>query len=186
MPRVVILNDASVARGGASGLALLQAKSLAARGIETVFLAADDLPNPELAAAGVAHRHVGAAPLMKAPRRVAATRGLYNRQVADTVARDLGIERIVIGAERKDEEILTLCESVGVEPSHTSMMGDDWPDLRAMRAIGYPIAVADADPSVRDVAAWTTSRAGGDGAVREAIEHLLGAKDLLESARQIW
>ncbi|SLN53447.1 Glycogen synthase [Roseivivax jejudonensis] len=89
MPRVVILNDASVARGGATGLALLQAKNLAARGIETVFLAADDLPNPELAAAGVAHRHVGAAPLMKAPRRVAATRGLYNRQVADTVARTI-------------------------------------------------------------------------------------------------
>ncbi|WP_444430903.1 hypothetical protein ACTTAM_08565 [Rhodobacter capsulatus] len=41
MPKVVILNDASVARGGATGLALLQARLLRARGLAVVFASAD-------------------------------------------------------------------------------------------------------------------------------------------------
>ncbi|KIT16294.1 glycosyltransferase family 4 protein [Jannaschia aquimarina] len=80
--RVVIVNDASVARGGATGLALLQARELAARGIECTFFAADRDPNPDLTSLGVTWRNAGADPLMKAPPHVAATRGLYNRKVA--------------------------------------------------------------------------------------------------------
>lgn len=79
--RVVIVNDASEARGGATGLALLQARLLADRGIETIFFGADRQPNDALAVLGVRMVNAGSDPLMKAPVHRAAVRGLYNGQV---------------------------------------------------------------------------------------------------------
>ena len=51
-----------------------------------------------------------------------------------------------------------------------------------MRTAGYVMAVADAVPEVRRVAAFVTTLAGGTGAVREAIEHLLREKDRWDEA----
>ena len=44
--RVVIINDDSVARGGATALALLEAELLRARGVETVYATGDAAENP--------------------------------------------------------------------------------------------------------------------------------------------
>jgi glycosyltransferase involved in cell wall biosynthesis len=85
MPRVVIVNDASQARGGATGLSLLQARLLRERGVEVTYFAADRLDNPELEALGVRHVNAGSDPLMKAHPLKAATRGLYNRSVRDAL-----------------------------------------------------------------------------------------------------
>lgn len=79
--RVVIVNDASTARGGATGLALMQARLMRGRGLDVTYFAADTEPNAELAALGVTLINAGAEPLMKSTAMVAATRGLYNRDV---------------------------------------------------------------------------------------------------------
>lgn len=92
MRRVVIVNDASVARGGATGLSLLQARLLRERGIDAVFAAADRGGNSELEALGVRTYHAHSDPLMKAPPHVAATRGLYNPAVKEMVARVIAAE----------------------------------------------------------------------------------------------
>lgn len=53
------------------------------------------------------------------------------------------------------------------------MIGDDLPDLAVLQKCGLPIAVANAVPEVKAAARLVTQRAGGYGAVREVIEHLL-------------
>jgi 3-deoxy-D-manno-octulosonate 8-phosphate phosphatase KdsC-like HAD superfamily phosphatase len=58
-----------------------------------------------------------------------------------------------------------------------AFVGDDLPDLAAMRCCGYPVAVHDAAPEVRAAAAYVTSAHGGHGAVREVVEHLLRSQD---------
>ena len=52
-------------------------------------------------------------------------------------------------------------------------VGDDLADLQIMRRVGLPIAVANAVPEIREVAALTTTARGGDGAVREIVDALL-------------
>lgn len=52
-------------------------------------------------------------------------------------------------------------------------VGDDLPDVPAMRRAGFGVAVANAAEEVRACADYVTSRAGGDGAVREVIEYIL-------------
>jgi len=90
--KIVILNDASFARGGATGLSLLQARMLAERGYETVFAAADDAPNEELKACGVRLYNAGSNPLMKVPPHVAATKGMFNLAIRDMVRKVIAAE----------------------------------------------------------------------------------------------
>jgi 3-deoxy-D-manno-octulosonate 8-phosphate phosphatase (KDO 8-P phosphatase) len=52
-------------------------------------------------------------------------------------------------------------------------MGDDLPDLAVLRRVGYPMAPANAVAEVKAAARFVTTRAGGRGAVREAVEHLM-------------
>jgi 3-deoxy-D-manno-octulosonate 8-phosphate phosphatase (KDO 8-P phosphatase) len=60
-------------------------------------------------------------------------------------------------------------------------MGDDLPDLAAMRAAGLGLTVADATDAVREAADWCSKMAGGRGAVREACEALLRARGDFEA-----
>jgi 3-deoxy-D-manno-octulosonate 8-phosphate phosphatase (KDO 8-P phosphatase) len=63
----------------------------------------------------------------------------------------------------------------GLTLADCAFVGDDLPDVPVMRQVGYPMAVADAHPIVHAVAAWRSVSAGGHGAAREALEHLLRA-----------
>lgn len=71
------------------------------------------------------------------------------------------------------EEILARAQ---VEPHEVAYMGDDLTDLVVMKRVGFAIAVANARPELLRAAHYVTTKAGGDGAVREAIELILEAK----------
>lgn len=76
--KVVVINDASQAFGGATGLALLGVRLLRARGIEVVFVCGDSGANPELAALGVTVVAAGSAGLLKRSAGDALVRGIHN------------------------------------------------------------------------------------------------------------
>jgi 3-deoxy-D-manno-octulosonate 8-phosphate phosphatase (KDO 8-P phosphatase) len=96
--------------------------------------------------------------------------------------RELGITRIVQGCQDKSAALDQLIADTGIPAAHIAYIGDDWPDMPALRRVGFPIAPADADPRVRQLASLVTSKPGGHGAVREAIEHILAAQNLLDQA----
>lgn len=84
--RLVIVNDFSVARGGATALALLEAELFARRGAPVSFIAGDSGENPELQRLGVDVVPVGQGRLLEAGSPPAAFRGLYNRRALATLA----------------------------------------------------------------------------------------------------
>lgn len=94
-------------------------------------------------------------------------------------AAELGIEHVIEGAGDKGDAVQEICRRTRVPPDRAAYLADDWPDLAAMRLVAYPMAVADADPRVRERARFVTRAPGGRGAVREAVEHLLEARDAL-------
>ncbi len=101
-------------------------------------------------------------------------------------ADELGIRHIIQGAADKSAGLDTLLARAGVSAERVAYIGDDWPDLPVLRRVGYPMAVSNADERLKAIAEYTTVRPGGHGAVREAIEHLLTAKDLLERAAALY
>ncbi|MEM8781869.1 MAG: HAD hydrolase family protein [Planctomycetota bacterium] len=117
---------------------------------------------------------------LRAAQRVGLRIGILTARSSQALAKraaELEIEHVLQGSPDKARDIRRMATAAGFDLSQTAFMGDDLPDLPAMRLAGYPIAVADAATEIRDMASLTTARAGGRGAVREAIEHLLHAQD---------
>ena len=96
-------------------------------------------------------------------------------QAVERRAAELGIRHVIQGSRDKGGDLRRLLAELGIEPAEVAVVADDIIDLPALRLCGYPIAVANAFEGVKAAAQYVTSKAGGDGAVREAIEHLLRA-----------
>jgi glycosyltransferase involved in cell wall biosynthesis len=82
---VVVVNDASVARGGATGLALESIRGLRRRGLDVTLICGDDGDNPELAALGVPVVALGEKRLIEAGTASVLARGLYNRRTTGVI-----------------------------------------------------------------------------------------------------
>jgi 3-deoxy-D-manno-octulosonate 8-phosphate phosphatase (KDO 8-P phosphatase) len=100
---------------------------------------------------------------------------LTSKQSGSTLARAkmLGIDLIEQGADDKLPGFERLLAAAGVDAAQTAYVGDDLLDAPVLRRVAYPITVPDAPAEVRAIARYVTSRPGGHGAVRDAVEHLL-------------
>ena len=98
-------------------------------------------------------------------------------EIVSRRATELGIEHVVQGREDKRVALEELCATLGLSLDECAYMGDDLPDLGAVRAARLGLTVADGADAVRAAADWCSSLPGGAGAVREACEALLRARD---------
>lgn len=97
-------------------------------------------------------------------------------------AADLGITHVYQGVADKRAAVSELLGKLGLHWDECAFMGDDLIDLPVMTRCGLAIAPANARPIVKEYAHAITDAAGGQGAVREAIEFILAAQGKLEAA----
>lgn len=100
----------------------------------------------------------------------------------DARMRELGISEYHPGQPDKVPVLTDILRRKGLAPRQTAYLGDDWVDAGPMRLVGLPMAVADAQPEILDLALWVATKPGGQGAVREAIRVLLAASGRLDAA----
>lgn len=108
---------------------------------------------------------------------------------SDLVARraaELGLEHLVQGREDKLQALEALCAGLGICLEETAYMGDDLPDLAALRRAGLGISVPNGHPFVVRHADWCTERSGGSGAVREACDLILLAQGRLQAIQDAY
>ncbi|MBK5188023.1 MAG: HAD-IIIA family hydrolase [Gemmatimonadaceae bacterium] len=92
-------------------------------------------------------------------------------------AAELEVDELIQDAQaRKLPALLRMLERFDIEPEETAFVGDDFPDHPVLRAVGLPVAVANAVPEIRALCTVKLSRPGGSGAVREFAEMLLKAR----------
>jgi 3-deoxy-D-manno-octulosonate 8-phosphate phosphatase (KDO 8-P phosphatase) len=97
-------------------------------------------------------------------------------------AAELGIATVLQGVGDKAAALRDLADARGLSLDHCGFMGDDWPDLTVMQAVGFAAAVPDAAPEVLQAAHWTARLPAGGGAARELAEYLLKAQGRLAEA----
>jgi len=123
------------------------------------------------------HAHDGVASSLS---RIAGLKtGLITRRVSETVARrarDLKIEHVHQGIQDKRACFEEVAKQEGLMPEEAAFVGDDIIDLPAMRAAGLAIAVKNARAEVKKEAHYVTPHAGGEGALRDAVEFILKAQ----------
>ncbi len=93
-------------------------------------------------------------------------------------AKELHIEHFYQGKLDKREAYKDLKAKTGLTDEEIAYIGDDLVDLPIMGQVGFPAAVGDAVPEVKEAAVFTSGFEGGHGAVRETIEFILKAQGL--------
>jgi YrbI family 3-deoxy-D-manno-octulosonate 8-phosphate phosphatase len=88
-------------------------------------------------------------------------------------ARELSISEVYQGAGHKEKCLEDIASRLGASLSEIAFIGDDLSDMSVLIRVGLPIAVASAVAEVKEVAKYVTQARGGDGAVREACEHVI-------------
>lgn len=96
-------------------------------------------------------------------------------------AAELGIRHVIQGREDKLLALRGLCDQLGLTLDTVAYLGDDLPDLSAIRAVGLGLTVADGHALIAQHARYRTARNGGFGAVREACELIMQAQDTLSA-----
>jgi len=123
------------------------------------------------------HAHDGVASSLS---RIAGLKtGLITRRISETVARrarDLKIEHVHQGIQDKRACFEEVAKQEGLTLEEAAFVGDDIIDLPAMRAAGLAIAVKNARAEVKKEAHYVTPHAGGEGALRDAVEFILKAQ----------
>ncbi|MCV6591072.1 MAG: HAD hydrolase family protein [Marinobacterium sp.] len=95
-------------------------------------------------------------------------------------ARALGITWVEQGREDKLTALQELWQRSGHSARTTAYIGDDLPDLAAIRAASFGACVPNGHPLVQQHADWVTHRCGGEGAAREFCEFILQAQGRLD------
>src|SRR5262249_22041152 len=105
--------------------------------------------------------------------------GLITKRISETVAlraRDLKLEHVYQGIQDKLNVFREIIRREGLTADEATFVGDDVIDLPVMWNCGLAIAVANAREEVKRAAHYITPHAGGEGALRDAIEYVLKAQ----------
>lgn len=100
--------------------------------------------------------------------------------VVERRAQNLGITHLFQGREDKLTALNELLAKVNLTHQQVAYLGDDLPDLAAIRKVAFGAAVANADDFVKAHADYVTQAYGGQGAAREFCQVILHAQGTLQ------
>ncbi len=104
-------------------------------------------------------------------------------QIVINRCQELGIQHVYQGCRDKAAKLTDLAEGFGLSPDERGVyqeiayIGDDLIDLPCMARCGVVGCPADAVEEVKRAASFVSSKNGGDGAVRDFIEWLIGYRE---------
>jgi 3-deoxy-D-manno-octulosonate 8-phosphate phosphatase (KDO 8-P phosphatase) len=115
--------------------------------------------------------------------------GLITKRISDTVAlraRDLRLDHVYQGIADKIGAFEEILGKEKLAAEQACYMGDDIIDLPVMQRCGLAIAVPNARREVLEAAHYVTEHAGGQGAVRDAVEYILRAQGKLDEVLEAY
>lgn len=92
-------------------------------------------------------------------------------------ARDMRVEEVFADISPKTSVLNKIINKYKILAEEMCFMADDLVDLGLMKRVGFPVAVFNACPEIKQAAVYITLRTGGRGAVREMAEIILKSQD---------
>lgn len=105
--------------------------------------------------------------------------GGHSKGVPVRLAR-LGVREVHMGVTNKISVLDSLIKKHDLRNENIIYMGDDIPDIEAMKQVGLPCCPSDAAHEVRAVSLYVSHVAGGNGCVRDIIEQTLRVQNKWE------
>ena len=88
-------------------------------------------------------------------------------------ARDMRVTEVFADISPKSAVLDKILKKYQVSKEEVCFVGDDLVDLGLMKVVGFPVAVFNACPEIKQAASYITIKHGGRGAVREIAELIL-------------
>lgn len=95
-------------------------------------------------------------------------------KIVERRAEELKINSLYQGIDNKIDILEKLIEATGIKNKEVAYIGDDINDLECMGICGFAGCPKDAVKEVKEISHFVSNFNGGDGAVREFIEWLIG------------
>lgn len=86
----------------------------------------------------------------------------------------LGVCAVVEGLNDKKSAVEAFLQKYQLTWQEVSYMGDDWVDKEVLACVGFSAAPANAIRPIKDMVDWVSSYKGGEGAIRQWVEKILG------------
>lgn len=96
-------------------------------------------------------------------------------------ARDMRVAAVFENISPKTAALEKITKRFNVNLEEICFVGDDLVDLCLMKKVGFPVAVFNAVPEIKQAAAYITLKEGGRGAVREISELILKSQGKWET-----
>lgn len=90
----------------------------------------------------------------------------------------LGVQSIFMGSAMKLPVLEQWLRDCNLTPEEVAFVGDDIPDIPAMRSVGLAVAPADAALEVKAVAGYISPCRGGYGVARDLLQQVMQAQGL--------
>ncbi len=103
-----------------------------------------------------------------------------NTEIVKNRAKSLKIDYLYQGVDNKCATIKGLCKKLNIKMSEVAYIGDDFNDVKMLRASGLSATPSNASDYIKKEATWTLESKGGDGAFREFVEKILQHYGVLE------
>jgi 3-deoxy-D-manno-octulosonate 8-phosphate phosphatase (KDO 8-P phosphatase) len=100
-----------------------------------------------------------------------------NSNALEQRIKDLGIQHIYVSSSAKEKDLQQFLETTGLRREEVAYIGDDLPDLTAIKMCGFSACPSDACSEVLDAVDHVSSKPGGSGVVREIAELILRSTD---------
>lgn len=99
-------------------------------------------------------------------------------------AENLGITHLYQGVENKLTTFNSLLDTLQLDATEASYMGDDLLDLTVLRRAGLAVTVPDAPAFLKQHVHYVTLARGGHGAVRECCEMIMSHQGTLQALQE--
>lgn len=109
--------------------------------------------------------------------------GIFTGEDTPMVARraeKLKIDFLEQGCKNKLAKAHELCDQLGISLQEVAYIGDDLNDMEMLSSVGFSASPSNAPDYVKSRAHLTLDVAGGDGAFRAFVEHMVRANGKLE------
>ncbi|MGD0336642.1 MAG: HAD hydrolase family protein [Candidatus Omnitrophota bacterium] len=101
-------------------------------------------------------------------------------------ARDMRVAEVFENISPKTSILDKILKKYKVSREEVCFAGDDLVDLGLMKLVGFPVAVFNACPEIKQASSYITLREGGRGAVREIAELILKSQNKWEELLKLY
>jgi len=100
-----------------------------------------------------------------------------NSRIITKRASKIKADKAYLGIQKKELEIMKICNRFHIDPTNIVYIGDDLNDLEIMKMVGFSATPYDGNLEIKKIANYICKARGGEGVLREVADLIIKEKN---------